>query len=163
MRVVRWARDSTRQCFRAVGQVVKLGSVSSPCTIVATPMNTVVSTQIIDNVLVAQITVPQMRDIELVQRVKEELIAAIQAGTPRAIILDLSQLEFIGSVGFLAFLAARRASNESPVVLCNLDARVHEVFVLCRLVPQADKSDTPFLVQPTVEAALAALSAAPHK
>jgi anti-anti-sigma factor len=123
----------------------------------ATPMNKVVSSQVIDDILVAQIMVPQMRDIELVQRVKDELIEAIQEGNPRAIILDLSQLEFIGSVGFLAFLAARRTSNANQIVLCNLSERTHEVFALCRLIPHAARSDTPFAVQATVESALASL------
>lgn len=125
-------------------------------------MNQVVSSQFIDDVLVAQIAVSQMRDFELVQRVKDQLVAAIQQGNPRATILDLSQLEYIGSVGFLAFLAARRTSNANQIILCNLNPRVQEVFVLCRLIPHAGKTDTPFVVQATVESALASLNATPN-
>ena len=121
-------------------------------------MDKVISNQVIDNVLVSQITVPQMRDFQLVEQIKNQLIEAITECTPRAIVLDLSQLEFIGSVGFLAFLAARRVTNANQIILCHMNERIHEVFVLCRLIPHAGKSDTPFTVQPTVESALASIS-----
>lgn len=121
-------------------------------------MDKVISSQVIDNVLVAQISVPQMRDSKIVEQIKDQLVEAINQHTPRAIVLDLSQLEFIGSVGFLAFLAARRVTNANQIILCNMNERIHEVFVLCRLIPHAGKSDTPFTVQPTVESALASIS-----
>ena len=125
-------------------------------------MNKVINSQIIDNVLVAKISVPQMRDIQLVEQIKDQLVEAINQHSPRAIVLDLRQLEFIGSVGFLAFLAARRVTNANQIILCHMSERIHEVFVLCRLIPHAGKSDTPFLVQESMESALDSLNAAPE-
>jgi anti-anti-sigma factor len=125
----------------------------------AESMDKVISSHVIDDVLVSQIMVPQMRDFKLVEQVKSELIEAINHSAPRAIVIDLCQLEFIGSVGFLAFLAARRATSANQIILCNMDKRIQEVFLICRLISHEGKSDTPFTLQPTVESALASLDA----
>lgn len=105
--------------------------------------------------LVATIRIAELRDSDAVQQLKEELLAAVTLAQPRNVVLDLSQVKFIGSVGFLVFLRVRREPGVGRIVLCNLGEQVRGAFLICRLVPNEANRLAPFEEAATVEEALA--------
>jgi anti-anti-sigma regulatory factor len=105
--------------------------------------------------LIIKILESQMRDFAKVIQIKEAVITAVREVLPKTVIIDLSQLHFVGSVGFLAFLAIRREPTVRNVVLCNLDTNVHKVFSVCKLIPDSVDASAPLLIADTVEAAIA--------
>jgi anti-anti-sigma factor len=105
--------------------------------------------------LIIKILAPQMRDFAKVIQIKEAIITAVREMVPKTVILDLSRLNFVSSVGFLAFLAIRREPTVENIVLCDLDANVHKVFSICRLIPDGVDTSAPLQLADTVDAAIA--------
>lgn len=99
-----------------------------------------------------------LRDQERVQRIREALIEAIGSGPFKNAIIDMVRVQFIGSIGFLAFLAVRRVPGIQNVVLCNLSDNLKELFTICKLIPTAGASSAPFMVADSVESALTKLN-----
>jgi anti-anti-sigma factor len=96
----------------------------------------------------------RIRDAQRVNQIKDAMLEVVNAHPCTNLIIDLSRVKFIGSVGFLAFLAVRRSTNIVNVVLCNLDENVKELFRICRLIPSESSSNAPFQVATSVPAAL---------
>ena len=105
--------------------------------------------------LIVKILESQMRDFARVIQIKETIITAVREVVPKTVIIDLSQMHFVGSVGFLAFLAIRREPTVENVVLCNLDANVYKVFSVCKLIPDGANTSAPLQLADTVDAAIA--------
>jgi anti-anti-sigma factor len=104
--------------------------------------------------LVATILIKELRDNEAIQRLKDELLAAITLAKPRNVVIDLSHVHFVGSVGFLVFLRARREPDIGRIVLCGLIENVRGAFALCRLIPDAAHTLAPFDVAESTNEAL---------
>jgi anti-anti-sigma factor len=104
-------------------------------------------------VLVVAITEPSLRDATACYGLRDELISAIDAAPVELLVLDLSLVEFIGSIGFLAFLSARR-HVATEVILCGMSDSVHEMFRVCGLASGDSGKQAPFAVAETVEMAL---------
>jgi anti-anti-sigma factor len=96
----------------------------------------------------------RIRDAQRVNQIKDAMLAVVNASPCTNLIIDMGHVKFIGSVGFLAFLAVRRSTNIVNVVLCNLDENVKELFRICRLIPSDSASKAPFQVATTVPSAL---------
>lgn len=105
--------------------------------------------------LVAKIGTTELRDTEAIQNLKEDLLTAVCRAKPRNVVLDLGQVTFIGSVGFLVFLRVRREPGVERILLCNLGEQVRGAFLICRLISDANHPAAPFEEAPTVAAALA--------
>ncbi len=103
--------------------------------------------------LVVTIIEPRMRDVAIIQQIRDEILGAINSQMSNNVVVDLKHVEYVGSVAFLAFLAIRRQPSVNRVVLCNLDFRVREVFTLCRLIPTENQTSAPFEVAETLAAA----------
>ncbi len=107
--------------------------------------------------LIVTILEKRMRDAGPVQQIKDEILSAITAHSPRNVIVNLQQVEYVGSVAFLAFLAIRRQGSIERIVLCNLADNVREVFQLCKLIPDGTRPGAPFEVAESLAAATASL------
>lgn len=110
-----------------------------------------------DSVLIATVLVERIRDAKTAYELRDSLIDLIQEAQPGHVVIDLEKAKFIGSVGFLAFLAVRRKLPDARIVLCNLWQPVREMFAVCRLIQTAGNEAAPFEVAETKEAALARL------
>ena len=106
------------------------------------------------NVLVVAITEPTLRDATTCYGLRDEIISAIDAASVDMLVLDLTAVEFIGSIGFLAFLSARRHLG-AKVILCGMPENVHDMFRVCGLTSRDSGKQAPFAVAESVEAALA--------
>lgn len=113
--------------------------------------------RIAGNVLIITIHVETMREPELVNQIKDAMsVAAYEAGL-RFVIIDLQKVQYVGSVGLLAFLAMRRIPAVQTIVLAQLNPNVRELFQLCRLI-STSKDSAPFRVEESVEAAIETIS-----
>ena len=104
--------------------------------------------------MVAKVLSPQMREDSQVRAIKDQLLEGVNQHKPSKVVLDLTDVEFIGSIGFLAFLALRRIPKVERIILCGLSDNVRSLFALCRLIPNSHSDSAPFEVAPTVEHAL---------
>ena len=109
-------------------------------------------------VLVVTVLPQQVRDAEIAYALRDEIIALMDSSQPRDLVLDLGNLQFIGSIGFLAFLGVRRHLDGGRIVLCNLTAPVREMFTVCQLIATDPKKAAPFEAAATLESALARLT-----
>lgn len=104
--------------------------------------------------LVATVLLPELRDTDAIGQLKDDLLAALAAAKSRNVILDLSQVKFIGSMGFLVFLRVRREEGVERIVLCNVGEQIREAFMICRLLPSEKHQSAPFEEAGTVQAAM---------
>jgi anti-sigma B factor antagonist len=88
---------------------------------------------------------------------RREFTAVIDGQKPGLVVLDLSQVTMISSlgVGVVIGLLRRVRSHGGDVVLCGLSQFVEQVFRLCRLV-STDQEGSAFQVYPDVDSAIAA-------
>src|SRR5438067_2753853 len=109
------------------------------------------------NNLVVDVLTDQLREADVAYRLRDEIQALIAQHKPTNVVLDLTRVKFIGSVGFLAFLAVRRQLPDGRIVLCNLSEPIRDIFRICNLIPTETKPSAPFEVTPTRNESLAQL------
>ena len=105
--------------------------------------------------LIVSVTEPRLRDAAQCYGLRDEIVTAIDSAPIEKLILDLSAVEFIGSIGFLAFLSARRHLDGGKVILCGMSEGVQEMFRVCGLTSASPDKTTPFEQIDTVQSALA--------
>ena len=113
-------------------------------------------------VLVLAITHPQLRsgDFDLIDQVRQELLTAVALNGTRKVVVDLTEVEYVGSAGFRPLLSLRKKLQEQDgdMLLCGLCEEVHEVFLTSRLIDAQGSSAAPFGVEPDVARAVARLA-----
>jgi anti-anti-sigma factor len=95
-----------------------------------------------------------IRSAERVNQIKQAMINAVGSHPCKSVVVDMGRVEFIGSIGLLAFLGIRRLPGIENVVLCNLDENVKEIFMTCRLISNDKTSKAPFQLATSIESAL---------
>lgn len=110
-----------------------------------------------DATLVVLLQDTRLRDAETCYALRDEILAAIDAAGAENVVLDLSQVEFLGSVGFLAFLGVRRRITSGRLILCGMSENIRELFRVCALISHDPVKPGPFEEAKTVETALASL------
>lgn len=108
-------------------------------------------------ILVVDILVDHIRDPQTSYSLRDEILSLMKAGEVRHVVIDLKQVTFLGSVGLLAFLAVRRQAKDGSVVLCNVAEGIQTMLELSMLVSTTPGETAPFLLEGTVESALARL------
>ena len=116
-----------------------------------------VSSAVEGDVIIITINVQQIRDSTVSYALRDEIIGLIGAAQARHVIFDMRSVQFIGSVGLLAFLGVRRHLPDGRIVVSNLCETIRRLFALCRLIPTVLTAAAPFEVEATVDAALARL------
>jgi anti-anti-sigma factor len=104
--------------------------------------------------LISTVLIRELRDSEAVQRLKDELLAAVTLAKPRNVVVDLSQVQFVGSVGFLVFLRVRREPGVGRIVLSGMNENVRGAFLICQLISDNRDKSAPFEEAPNVRDAL---------
>jgi anti-anti-sigma factor len=107
--------------------------------------------------LVVAIQEKALRDTTTCYAIRDEITTAIDTAKATNVVLDMSAVEFVGSVGILAFLGARRRLPAGRVILCGMSPNVREVFLVCALIPSDARPSGPFETAETVACALATL------
>jgi anti-anti-sigma factor len=113
-----------------------------------------------DDILIISLLPSLMLD-EQSEEVRREFPVALGDRRPRVVVLDLSQVTMISSIGVGAVMGMQRRVREGggELVLCGLTPLVDQAFRLCRLVA-SDGGKAIFRVFPAVDSAVASLLAA---
>jgi anti-anti-sigma factor len=113
------------------------------------------------NALVLAISTKEIRDHKVARALGDEMTDTMTRYDGSQVVLDLANVEFIGSIGLLALLGLRRQVSEKKgrIVVCNLRGVVRDMFVACRLINPKDPQSATFETEDTVEQALARLAA----
>ncbi|MEY4565883.1 MAG: hypothetical protein RLY14_853 [Planctomycetota bacterium] len=101
-----------------------------------------------NSVLIVTLLTEKLREPQVVEVVKKEMLDALEAGAANSVIIDFRNVHYIGSMAFLAFLAVRRKLGGGRIVLCELSPEIMEVFLICRLIPASGGNSAPFEVAP---------------
>lgn len=99
-----------------------------------------------NSVVIVTLLAEKLREPQVVEVVRKEMLAAVQSGNAQSVIIDFRNVEFVGSMAFLAFLAVRRQMGGGRIVLCELSPEIVEVFSVCRLIPANGNHNAPFEV-----------------
>lgn len=116
--------------------------------------NNTVACAVDRSTLVVTVLVEQLRDITIVQSLRDGILAAIETSQVSNVVIDLQNVKNIGSVAFLAFLAIRRHSGIDRIVLCNLSELLQELFQMCKLIATSGGKSAPFEQAANVQEAL---------
>ena len=108
-------------------------------------------------ILVVTIKTPELRSLKTSQELRTELTAAAEENASEKIIVNFSEVTFVGSVSILSILALRRLEFVEKIVLCHLTPPIHEVFDMCRLISNDNNQTAPFKVASTTKDALVLL------
>ncbi len=106
------------------------------------------------NVLVIEILAKQIRDPDTSYALRDEMVTIFDSAKTDDIVLDFQHVTFVGSIGFLAFLALRRRLTSGRIVICNVSDSIRQVFEICRLTSKDPSVASPFLVEDSLKLAL---------
>jgi anti-anti-sigma factor len=112
-----------------------------------------------DGVLIVTVTAEQIREAAQAYALRDEILAILDSSQATNLVLDLGQLTFVGSIGFLAFLGVRRHLASGRIVICNLSGPVREMFAVCQLISSDPAKRAPFEAAETLDSAVARLAA----
>ena len=109
-----------------------------------------------DEVLVLTPQIDQLRDSDVCYSIRDEMTAAVTDTVPQRVVIDMRNVNFVSSIGILAFLNLRRAipPTGQRIVFCNLSPQLHGMFRLCRLISDNPEDSSPFAAVETLESAL---------
>ena len=111
-------------------------------------------------VVVLTLTDEQILGDELADRLRDEMLAVVVQSAAKSAVLDFQHVKFLSSSGFRPLLSLHRVVRQQggKLLLCGLNADVHENFEVTRLISVKGTSRAPFEVHPDVASAVASLS-----
>ena len=119
--------------------------------------NTLVTDNVRGDTLVLVVRVRSVREAEVSHALRDQLISAADCRGLSNVVIDFGQVEFMGSIGFLALLSLVRHVPDGRFAICGLNERLHEMFVACRLTSNDRRDRAVFATAETVEEAVQAL------
>jgi anti-anti-sigma factor len=95
--------------------------------------------RLVDDVAVLRVEVPMIRQPQAAQDLGAEVRVAVQSHHPRAVLVDLAGVEYLGSTGFAVLLSLAKSisASGSAMALCGLQddvARGSSILGLQRFV-----------------------------
>lgn len=111
------------------------------------------------DILILTLTENEIREYEVAQDIRKELVDAATQARPSGIVLDLGNIAYVASCGFLPILSLRRHATElgAHMVLCRLSDFVRQTFSATQLLISPSASKGVFEEYGDVSAAVAAL------
>ncbi|MDA9858896.1 STAS domain-containing protein [Rubripirellula sp.] len=106
-----------------------------------------------DGAFTLTIQVDQIRDPTTSTALRNEMINLVDPISPKCVIVNFENVQFMGSIGFLALMALRRHLADSRMVLCGLSQSLMDVFELCGLVANDANEEVKFEVAENEQAA----------
>ncbi len=86
------------------------------------------------DIAVFHIQQTELRDADTAYRLRDAMVGQIDATEAEHAVIDLSNVQFVGSIGFLAFMSMKRRLSGGKIVLCGLSPTVREMFQVCGLL-----------------------------
>lgn len=100
------------------------------------------SVQYVQDVLVISITTEEISGFEVAQSLRNELVAVIEKENPTDLILNLSQVNYIASMGLVGFVTIRKVSTINRIILCELAPQIRELLILCKLLQTTNAGES---------------------
>jgi anti-anti-sigma factor len=99
-------------------------------------------------VLVVTFTQPSIQGEAIAEKVRQELLDAVERAGVRWVVIDLSRVRYLSSIAFWPLLSLRRRLQEQGgrLLICGLTGAVADVFHTTRMVSSAGAADAPFEV-----------------
>ena len=118
-----------------------------------------ISVHVQDEVLVLAIELATITQYEESQTLGKELLDAANEHSADKIVVDLSKVEFMSSVGYLPLVGLRSSirKRDGHVVLANLSPEIKEMFVATRMLINPRSPGSPFHYAESVGDAIALL------
>jgi anti-anti-sigma factor len=112
------------------------------------------------DVTVLRVQMKHLVDYDVADTLARELIAAVGDRPGPKVVVDMSGLDFLSSVGYGPFITLRAhvRKHEGRLVLANMSAMIREVFDATRLLINPSSPKSLFEYRDSVEAAVAELS-----
>ncbi len=110
------------------------------------------------NVLVVTVLLEEIRNPQTSYALRDEILSLMSAGAIQHVVIDLKSVNFLGSVGLLAFLAVRRQLKGGSIVLCNVAESIQAMLQVCMLISKEPGKTAPFDLADSVESAVARLA-----
>jgi anti-sigma B factor antagonist len=114
-----------------------------------------------NGVLVVSVNIQRLSSYELAEAMGRELLEAVSGKPAPKVVVDLSKLAYLSSVGYGPLITLRSRVRESGgrLVLCGLSGVVKEMFEATRLLINPNSPKSLFEFKQTVDESVAALSA----
>lgn len=114
--------------------------------------------QLADEILILTPNVDQMRDTDICYSIRDGMTDFVKQIDHKRVVIDMQNVNFVSSIGILAFLNLRRAAPnpEERIVFCNLSQPLTGMFQICKLISENPNDPTPFVSVDTLESALSA-------
>jgi anti-anti-sigma factor len=114
-------------------------------------------------VVVLRIETAQLMGDIMADALRDDFLAASKGVGARHVVVDFQPVTYLSSASFRPLLSLLREvrARKGRLVLCNLNADVHEVFSVTRLISSHGSAPAAFEVQADVPAAVASLCQPP--
>ncbi len=111
------------------------------------------------DVLVLTIRDKEIQGEDVANGLRDEMLAAAAEFSPRHVVVNFVNIEYISSVAFWPLLSLHRKLQEQGgrVTVCGLNPTVGDVFYNTRLISPGGSFTAPFGVETDVKAAVARL------
>jgi anti-sigma B factor antagonist len=112
-------------------------------------------------ILILTIEIARISSYELAEAMGRELLAAVEGKSAPKVVVDLSKLTYMSSVGYgpLITLRSRVRAGGGRLILCGLSGVVKEVFEATRLLINPNSPKSLFEFTETVDEAIGLLAA----
>jgi anti-anti-sigma factor len=100
-------------------------------------------------VLVLTVTEPSIEGEALADRLRQEMLEAVERAGVKWVVIDLNQARYVSSIAFWPLLSLRRRLQQEQggrLLICGLTGAVADVFQTTRMVSAAGSADAPFEV-----------------
>lgn len=87
-----------------------------------------------DKTLIARVTTNAIRDADTSYGLRDEVATWLTQSQAEHLVLDVSAVRTIGSIGLMAFLGLRRQLPDGRIILCHLSDPIRDMLVTCRLI-----------------------------
>ena|SRR5687768_225898 len=118
-----------------------------------------ISAKVDRGVLILTIEPYRITEYELAEAIGRELIAAVVEHNATKVVVDLANVQYMGSVGYgpLISLRGRIRASGGRLVLCNMAPIIHELFETTRLLVNPNSPQSLFEFTSSVESAVSLL------
>ena len=99
-----------------------------------------------------RITTGHLREPQVCYGVRDEIQSALDPTQTEHVLLDMQDVEFVGSIAFLVFIALRRLLPTGQIVLCGMTPPIKDAFRASHLISESPHTRGPFDFAPTVDA-----------
>ena len=113
------------------------------------------------DVLVLKITAPALNDFDIAHAVAGQIEEAIRDSSTRQIVINMTNVELITSLGLVVFVRVRKTAAElnARVALCCVRDVVAQVLTLSRLAAEEPSEPGQFTLAPDLDTAMNAVGA----